>query len=153
MQARPDEARRYGVDTINRALEGISGITALHICFGYALTMKQKAPVYDFLAELEQSFVQQISVETAQSKLDCSTLSSLSKTIILGVIDLAAAEIESAETVAARTRRALPHVPAERIVVAPDCGMKYLPRETAYGKLRAMVDGAAIVRRELTDRT
>jgi 5-methyltetrahydropteroyltriglutamate--homocysteine methyltransferase len=152
MQARPEEARRYGVDTINRALEGISGTTALHICFGYALTMKQKAPVYDFLAELEQSHVRQISVETAQSKLDCSTLSSLSKTIILGVIDLAAPEIESPETVAARIRRALPYVPAERIVVAPDCGMKYLPRETAYSKLRAMVDGAAIVRRELTDR-
>jgi 5-methyltetrahydropteroyltriglutamate--homocysteine methyltransferase len=150
MQARPEEARRYGVGTINRALEGISGTTVLHICFGYALTVKQKAPVYDFLAELERTPVRQISIETAQSNLDCSTLSSLSKTIILGVIDLSAPAVESPEMVAARIRRALPYVRAERIVVAPDCGMKYLPRETAYGKLRAMVEGAAIVRAELT---
>jgi 5-methyltetrahydropteroyltriglutamate--homocysteine methyltransferase len=105
--------------------------------------------VYDFLAELEQSHIRQISVETAQSNLDCSTLAPLSKTIILGVIDLADAAVESAETVAARIRQALPFVPAERMVIAPDCGMKYLPRALAYGKLRAMVEGAAIVRREL----
>ena len=150
MQARPDQARQYGLKALNRALDGAKGTTAVHICFGYALTIKQKAPLYDYLAELEGSVADQISVETAQSKLDCSQLRALSKTIILGVIDLSDSSVELPETVAARIRRALPYVPAERIVVAPDCGMKYLPRETAYGKLRAMVEGAAIVRRELT---
>jgi 5-methyltetrahydropteroyltriglutamate--homocysteine methyltransferase len=149
LQARPDDSRRYGIAVINRALDGVSGTTALHICFGYALNNRTKAPVYDFLAELEQSHIRQISVETAQSNLDCSTLAPLSKTIILGVIDLADAAVESAKTVAARIRRALPFVPAEQMVIAPDCGMKYLPRALAYGKLRAMVEGAAIVRREL----
>src|SRR6185437_4771825 len=116
---------------------------------GYALTIKQKAPQYDFLSELEQSHVAQISIETAQPKLDCSALATLSKTIILGVIDLNDKSIETPETVAARIRRALPYAPAERFVIAPDCGMKYLPRETAFGKMRAMVEGARIVRREL----
>jgi len=150
MQARPGDARKYGLKALNRALEGISGTTAVHICFGYALTIKQKAPVYDFLAELENSLAQQISIETAQPNLDCSTLAVLSKTIILGVIDLADMGIEAPETVAARIRRALPYVSSERIVVAPDCGMKYLSREVAYGKLQAMVEGTDIVRRELT---
>jgi len=150
MQARPDQAREFGLKALNRALDGVTGTTAVHICFGYALTIKNKAPVYDYLAELEGSLADQISVETAQSKLDCSTLGALSKTIILGVVDLSDPQVETAEVVAGRIRRALPYVPAERIVVAPDCGMKYLPREVAYGKLRAMVDGAAIVRRELT---
>ncbi len=150
MQARPDQARQYGLKALNRALEGASGTTAVHICFGYALTIKQKAPVYDYLAELEESSADQISVETAQSKLDCSTLAALSKTIVLGVIDMSDPQVETPDTVAARIRRALPYVPAERLVIAPDCGMKYLSREVAYGKLRAMVDGAAIVRRELT---
>lgn len=151
MQARPNDAREYGLKALNRALDGISGTTAVHICFGYALTIKQKAPVYDFLAELEHSLAQQISIETAQPKLDCSKLAALSKTIILGVIDLADMNIEAPETVAARIRRALPYVPAERVIVAPDCGMKYLQRGVAYGKLRAMVEGADIVRRELTN--
>lgn len=150
MQARPSDARKYGVKILNRALEGISGTTAVHVCFGYALTIKKKAPVYDFLAELENSLIQQISIETAQPKLDCSTLAALSKTIILGVIDLADMGIETPEVVAARIRRAIPHVSPERIIVAPDCGMKYLSREVAYGKLQAMVEGADIVRRELT---
>ena len=149
MQARADEARRYGVAVLNRALDGVTGTTALHICFGYGHNTKQKAPVYDFLRSSKNSRVGQISVETAQPKLDCSTLSALSKTIILGVIDLADAAIESPDTVAARIRRALPYVPAERIVVAPDCGMKYLPRDIAFEKLQAMTEGAAIVRREL----
>jgi 5-methyltetrahydropteroyltriglutamate--homocysteine methyltransferase len=149
MQARPDDARAYGVEVLNRALEGAAGTTAVHVCFGYALTIKKKAPAYDFLAELEQSTAQQISVETAQSKLDCSTLAALSKTIILGVIDLSDPAVESADVVAARIRRALPYVSPDRIVVAPDCGMKYLSRDAAFGKLRAMVEGAAIVRREL----
>ena len=150
MQARPNDARKYGVKALNRALEGISGTTAVHVCFGYALTMKKKAPVYDFLAELENSLIQQISIETAQPKLDCSTLAALSKTIILGVIDLADMGIETPEVVAARIRRAIPYISPERIIVAPDCGMKYLSREVAYGKLQAMVEGADIVRRELT---
>ena len=151
MQARPNDARTYGLKVLNRALDGISGTTVVHICFGYALTIKQKAPVYDFLAELEHSLAQQISIETAQSKLDCSTLLALSKTIILGVIDLADMSIETPEIVAARIRRALPYVSPERVIVAPDCGMKYLPRDVAFGKMRAMVEGASIVRRELTD--
>src|SRR6185369_13373940 len=150
MQARPDLARAFGLKALNRALTGARGTTAVHICFGYALTIKEKAPVYDFLAELEGSSADQISVETAQSKLDCSTLAALSKIIVLGVIDMSDTSVETPETVAARIRRALPYVPPERMMIAPDCGMKYLSREVAFGKLRAMVDGAAIVRRELT---
>ena len=150
LQARADAARQYGLKALNRALDGAPGTTAVHICFGYALTIKNKASVYDYLAELEGSLADQISVETAQSKLDCSTLGALSKTIILGVIDMSDPQVETPETVAARIRRAMPYVPAERMVIAPDCGMKYLSREVAYGKLRAMVEGAAIVRRELT---
>jgi len=149
LQARPDKARRFALGALRRALDGVTGTTALHICFGYALTFKQKSPAYDFLLELEDSPVQQISVETAQSKLDCSSLAKLSKTIILGVIDLADMQVETPEAVAARIRRALPYVPAERLVIAPDCGMKYLPHDVAFGKLRAMVEGTKIVRREL----
>ena len=146
MQARPDKARRFGLGVLSRALDGVTGTTALHICFGYA---KQKAPAYDFLAELEQSPIAQISIETAQPKLDCSALAKLSKTIILGVIDLSDMQVETPETVADRIRRALPYVAPERIVVAPDCGMKYLPHDVAFAKLCAMVEGARIVRCEL----
>ncbi len=149
LQARPGDARKRGVDLINRALEGVTGTTALHICFGYALTVKQKAPAYDYLLELEQSNVRQISIETAQSNLDCSILELLSKTIILGVLDLVDPEIERPQAIAARIRRALPYVPAERIIVAPDCGMKYLPLATAFGKLQSMVTAAKMVRREI----
>lgn len=149
MQARPDDARAFGIAVLNRALEGVKGTTAIHICFGYALTIKQKAPTYDFLAELEESAAVQISVETAQSNLDCSTLRGLTKTIVLGVLDLSDPNIETPEIVAARVRRALPYVSADRIIVAPDCGMKYLPRQTAFGKLKALVQGAAIIRREV----
>jgi 5-methyltetrahydropteroyltriglutamate--homocysteine methyltransferase len=149
MQARPEKARQYGVKVLNAALAGATGTTALHICFGYALTIKQKAPAYAFLAELEASDVQQISIETAQPKLDCSVLEKLSKTVILGVIDLSDPSIESAETVAERIRCALPYIAPERIVVAPDCGMKYLPRDIAFGKLQSMVAAAEIVRREV----
>jgi 5-methyltetrahydropteroyltriglutamate--homocysteine methyltransferase len=149
MQARPQKARDYGLKALDRALEGVAGTTAVHLCFGYANAVKQKPNAYDFLAELEASAVQQISIETAQPKLDCAALAKLSKTVVLGVIDLADMNVEPAETVAARIRRALPYVPAERIVVAPDCGMKYLPRDVAFGKLRAMVEGARIVRKEL----
>jgi 5-methyltetrahydropteroyltriglutamate--homocysteine methyltransferase len=126
----------------------VTGTTAVHICFGYAQTVKQKPTGYSFLAEFEQSAARQVSVETAQPKLDCAPLASLSKTIILGVIDLGDMTVETPAVVAERIRRALPHVSAERIIVAPDCGMKYLPREVAFGKMRAMVEGAKIVRGE-----
>ena len=150
MQARPEKARRYGVNALNRALDSIVGTTAVHICFGYAALVKEKPSGYSFLAELEQSTARQISIETAQPALDCSVVKTLpSKTIILGVLDLSDPAVEEPETVAERIRRALKFVPAERIVVAPDCGMKYLARETAFGKMQAMVAGATIVRRKL----
>jgi 5-methyltetrahydropteroyltriglutamate--homocysteine methyltransferase len=150
MQARPEKARRYGLCGLNAALDGITGTTAIHICFGYAAIIHVRPAGYSFLPELAASPVKQISIETAQSKLDCSVLQELpGKTIILGTLDLSDMTIETPETVAARIRRALPYVPAERIVVAPDCGLKYLPRDIAFGKMRAMVEGAKIVRQEL----
>jgi 5-methyltetrahydropteroyltriglutamate--homocysteine methyltransferase len=153
MQARPDKARQYGLKALNRALEGVTGTTAVHICFGYAAIIHERPTGYSFLPELEQSAARQISIETAQSSLDTSVLKTLpSKTIILGVLDLSDVKVETPETVAARIRRALPHVPAERIIVAPDCGLKYLPREVAFGKMKAMVEGARIVRKELADK-
>jgi 5-methyltetrahydropteroyltriglutamate--homocysteine methyltransferase len=154
MQARPEKARKYGLKALERALDGVSGTTAVHICFGYAAIIHVRPPGYSFLPELAGAPVNQISIETAQSNLDCSVLRQLpSKTIILGVLDLSDMTIETPETVAARIRRALPHVPAERIVVAPDCGLKYLPRAVAFGKMQAMVEGAKIVRRELGTRS
>ena len=150
MQARPEKARQFGLEALNAALDGVTGTTAVHICFGYAAVIHVRPSGYSFLPELANSPVKQVSIETAQSGLDCAVLEKLSgKTIILGVLDLSDMAIETPETVAARIRRALPHVPAERIVVAPDCGLKYLPREVAFGKMRAMVAGAAIVRREI----
>jgi 5-methyltetrahydropteroyltriglutamate--homocysteine methyltransferase len=152
LQARPDKARDYGVEVINRAIEGVEGTTALHICFGYGFLVKKenRATGYSFLPELERSNVDQVSIETAQSNLDCSVLADLSgKTIILGVIDLADQTVETPELVAERVRRALPFVSAERIVLAPDCGMKYLPRDVAYGKMKAMANAASILRREM----
>jgi 5-methyltetrahydropteroyltriglutamate--homocysteine methyltransferase len=125
----------------------------VHICFGYAQTVKSTKPTtYAFLAEFEGSRARQVSVETAQPNLDCAQLAALSKTIILGVIDLGDHAVETPEMVAARIRRALPYVAAERIIVAPDCGMKYLPRDVAFAKLKAMVEGARIVRSELNAR-
>ena len=150
MQARPEKARKYGLKALNAALDGVVGTTAVHICFGYAAIIHVRPEGYSFLPELAGSPVQQVSVETAQSKLDCSVLENLPhKTIILGVLDLSDMSVETPEIVAARIRRALPHVPAERIIVAPDCGLKYLPGDVAFGKLCAMVEGANIVRREL----
>jgi 5-methyltetrahydropteroyltriglutamate--homocysteine methyltransferase len=150
LQARPEEARRYGLKALDRALEGVTGATAVHICFGYAQMVKSKPSGYSFLPELAHSQVQQISIEAAQPKLDLAVLTKLaSKTIILGVLDLSDPTDETADTIAARIRAALHHVPPERIVIAPDCGLKYLPREIAFGKMRAMVEGATIVRREL----
>jgi 5-methyltetrahydropteroyltriglutamate--homocysteine methyltransferase len=151
LQARPDRARRYGIAALDRALDGVTSTTAIHLCFGYAQMVTAKPSGYSFLPELEQTSAQQISIEVAQPKLDLAVLRELpSKTIVLGVIDLADATVETPEIVAARIRRALPCVDPGRIVVAPDCGMKYLPREAAFGKMRAMVQGAAIVRHELT---
>jgi 5-methyltetrahydropteroyltriglutamate--homocysteine methyltransferase len=150
MQARPDKARAFGLKALNAALDGAKGTTAVHICFGYAAIIHVRPEGYSFLPEFANSPVQQVSVETAQSGLDCAVLKKLpGKTIILGVLDLSDMAVETPETVAARIRRALPHVPAERIVVAPDCGLKYLPREVAFGKMCAMVEGARIVRKEL----
>lgn len=150
MQARPEEARAYGLKALNRALEGVTGTLAVHICFGYAAIIHQRPSGYSFLPELAGCSCTQVSIETAQSNLDCSVLGKLAgKKILLGVLDLSDMNPETPEQVAARIRRALPYVDAKNIVVAPDCGMKYLPREVADAKLRAMVEGARIVRNEL----
>jgi 5-methyltetrahydropteroyltriglutamate--homocysteine methyltransferase len=148
----PAAAERYAVKAIDRALQGITVATAIHLCFGYAAVVQGRKPgAYAFLAPLADSIVGQISIEAAQAKLDLGVLSELkAKTIVLGVIDLGAPEIESAETVAARIRLGLEHVRPENLIAAPDCGMKYLPRATAFGKLQALSAGAALVRRELT---
>jgi 5-methyltetrahydropteroyltriglutamate--homocysteine methyltransferase len=150
MQQHPEKARQYGLKALNRALDGVGGTVAVHLCFGYAAVVHDKPTGYSFLAELEGSKAQQISIEAAQPKLDLAVLRELpSKTIILGVIDLADMTVETPQIVADRIRRALVHVPADRVVVAPDCGMKYLPRAVAFAKMKAMADGAAQVRREL----
>jgi 5-methyltetrahydropteroyltriglutamate--homocysteine methyltransferase len=150
LQARPEQAQRYGVKAINRALQGVEGTTVVHLCFGYAALVSNKPSGYSFLPQLADSTAAQISIEAAQPKLDLGILSDLSnKTIMLGVLDLGTPEVETAETVAGRIRAGLKHVPAERLVAAPDCGMKYLPRARAFAKLKALADGAAIVRREL----
>ncbi len=150
MQAYPDKAREFGAVALERALDGIQGTTALHICFGYAALVAGRPEGYSFLPELAESPVQQISIETAQSSLDCSVLKKLpGKTIILGVLDLASHEVETPEIVAARIRRALPFVDPSRLIAAPDCGMKYLPRAVAFGKLQALAAGAALVRGEI----
>jgi 5-methyltetrahydropteroyltriglutamate--homocysteine methyltransferase len=151
MQAHPAKAREYGVAALQRALAGITGTTAVHICFGYGSLVKGRpSGGYAFLGELADTPVQQVSVETAQSNLDCAVLRQLAgKTIILGVLDLSTHEVETPEVVAARIRRALAHVSPERLIIAPDCGMKYLPRAVAFGKLSAMVEGARLVRARL----
>ena len=147
MQARSEKARQYGIRILKRALEGVKGATAVHLCFGYAAIIHERPSGYSFLAELAQAPVDQISIETAQSSLDCSILEKLrGKTIILGVLDLSTTQVETPEVVAARIRRALPFVSVDRLVVAPDCGMKYLPRDVAFKKLQAMVEGAKLVR-------
>src|ERR1700689_2440210 len=151
MQQHPEKARQYGLKALNRALDGVGGTVAVHLCFGYAAVVHDKPTGYSFLAELEGAKAQQISIEAAQPKLDLAVLRQLpSKTIILGGIDLSDMTVETPATVADRIRRALAHIPANRVVVAPDCGMKYLPRAVAFGKMKAMADGAAIVRDELT---
>ena len=150
LEARPEAARRYGVAAIDRALEGIAGTTIVHLCFGYAAAVKDKPGSYRFLAELADSRATQISIEAAQPRLDLGVLHELgSKTVMVGVLDLGTEKVESADEVAARMRTALDHIDPQRLVVAPDCGMKYLARDVALGKLHALVAGAQIVRREL----
>jgi 5-methyltetrahydropteroyltriglutamate--homocysteine methyltransferase len=150
LQARPEKARQYGLQALRRALDGVAGTTAVHLCFGYAAIIHDRPSGYSFLPELADSDVRQISIETAQSSLDCSVLEKLrGKIIILGVLDLSTHQIETPETVATRIRRALPFVAAEQLVVAPDCGLKYLPRDVAFGKMKAMVEGARLVRTKL----
>jgi 5-methyltetrahydropteroyltriglutamate--homocysteine methyltransferase len=144
MQARPETAREYGLTALNRALEGAAGTTAVHICFGYAAIIHERPEGYSFLPELADCSCDLISIETAQSNLDCSVIESLThKTVILGVIDLSTPEVETPDTVAGRIRRALPY--KDSLVAAPDCGMKYLPRDSAYGKLESLVAGARMV--------
>jgi 5-methyltetrahydropteroyltriglutamate--homocysteine methyltransferase len=150
LQARPDEARDYGGAVVDRALAGAAGTTAVHICFGYAAIIHDRPDGYSFLPELAASRADQVSIETAQSDLDCAVLDRLpGKTIILGVLDLNDLTVETPAVVAARVRKALAYVPPERIVLAPDCGMKYLPRDVASGKLRAMTQAAAQLRAEV----
>jgi 5-methyltetrahydropteroyltriglutamate--homocysteine methyltransferase len=149
MQARAAKAEQYGIEALNRALEGVKGKTAVHICFGYAALIHARPPAYSFLPQLARSTATQISIETAQSNLDCSILRELpGKEILLGVIDLSTPNVETVEVVKQRVKRALPHIDAERVVLAPDCGMKYLSREVAYGKLSAMCQAARELRAE-----
>jgi 5-methyltetrahydropteroyltriglutamate--homocysteine methyltransferase len=150
LQAYPEKAKRYGVAVINRAVEGITGTVAIHLCFGYAHFGMAKPDGYSFLAELARAHVAQISIEAAQPNLDCSILAQLpNKKIVLGVLDLSFPNAETPSTVAARIRRAIEYVSPDRLIIAPDCGMKYLPREVAFRKLVAMVEGARIVRQSL----
>ncbi len=151
LQSHAEQARRHGVAAINRALANAPGTTAVHLCFGYAALVRNKpATGYAFLAELENSAADQVSIEAAQPALDLEILRSLpSKTLMIGVLDLNDPAVETPETVAVRIRRALDVLPPDRLIVTPDCGMKYLPRDTAFGKLESLAAGAAIVRREL----
>jgi 5-methyltetrahydropteroyltriglutamate--homocysteine methyltransferase len=147
MQARPEKARRYGLAALNRALDGVTGTTAVHICFGYAAIIHERPSGYSFLPELAQCRCRQVSFETAQSKLDCSAIVPIAdKKLMVGCIDLADPQVESIAAVVARIERALPYVKPENVILAPDCGMKYLPRETAVGKLKAMVGAAKVLR-------
>jgi 5-methyltetrahydropteroyltriglutamate--homocysteine methyltransferase len=151
MQARPEKARQYGLKALNRALEGIKGTTAVHICFGYAAVIHQKPSGYSFLPEFAACSCDQVSIEAAQPRLDCAVLASLQgKKIMIGCIDLSDMTVETPQTVVARIKRALPYVQKENVILAPDCGMKYLPREVAFGKMQAMVEAARILRAEFT---
>jgi 5-methyltetrahydropteroyltriglutamate--homocysteine methyltransferase len=154
MQARPEAARRYGLEALNRALDGVRGTTAVHICFGYAAIIHDRPSGYSFLPELADCRCDQVSIETAQSNLDPAVLKHLpAKTVILGVLNLGDHEVEPPQAVADRVRRALPFVDPHRLVLAPDCGMKYLPRASAEGKLRSMVAAARMLRAEAVDAT
>jgi 5-methyltetrahydropteroyltriglutamate--homocysteine methyltransferase len=150
LQARPEPAREYAVEAVNRALDGIEGETVLHTCFGYAHIVKDRLMGYPFLRELGDCLATHLSLEAAQPDLDPEVLRDVAdKTIVLGVLDLGSTEVETPDVVADRIRKALAVVPPERLVVAPDCGMKYLPRERAFRKLEAMVAGARLVGEDL----
>jgi 5-methyltetrahydropteroyltriglutamate--homocysteine methyltransferase len=150
MQARPEKARQYGLKALNRALDGVTGTTAVHICFGYAAIIHARPSGYSFLPELAGCGCKQVSIETAQSNLDCAVLTKLAgKRIMVGCINLDDMTVETPATVVARIKRALPYVPKEDVILAPDCGMKYLPRDVAFGKMKAMVEAAKILRSEL----
>jgi 5-methyltetrahydropteroyltriglutamate--homocysteine methyltransferase len=149
MQARPEKARQYGLAALNRALDGVEGTTCVHICFGYAAIIHARPSGYSFLPELAGCSCRQVSIETAQSNLDTTVLEQLhGKQILVGCIDLSDTNVETPEVIVARIKRALEHVPAEQVILAPDCGMKYLPRESAQGKLASMVEAARRMRRE-----
>ncbi len=149
MQARPEKAREFGIEVLNKALEGIDGKTCVHICFGYAAIIHDRPEGYSFLPELAGANCDQISIETAQSNLDCSVLQSIpDKEILLGVIDLSDPEIETPEIIIQRTRNALEHIEPERITLSTDCGMKYLPRDISFGKLQSMCEAARQLRKE-----
>ena len=153
MQAQPEKARRYGLNALNAALDGIDGIggtTAVHICFGYAAMVRQRPSGYSFLPELRGCRCRQVSIETAQSALDCAVLAELrdDQQVMVGCVDLSDMAVETPGQIAARIRRALPFVAKERVILAPDCGMKYLPRDVAMGKLRSMVAAAQMLRAE-----
>lgn len=150
MQARPEKARQYGLKALNRALDGINGTTAVHICFGYAAIIHERPSAYSFLPELADCSCHQVSVETAQPKLDCAVLAKLEgKKIMVGCLDLSDMNIETPETIVGRIKRALPYVKAGNVILAPDCGMKYLPRDVAFGKMQSMVQAAKLLRSEL----
>ena len=150
LQARADRAARYGVKAINRALEGIEGTTVVHLCFGYAAAVKDKPSGYSFLGQLADTRASQISIEAAQPRLDLAVAKELApKSVMVGVIDLDSAAIETPEQVAERIRGALKFIAPEKLVLAPDCGMKYLKRAVAFGKLKSLAEGARLVRREL----
>jgi len=150
MQARPEQAREYGVEALNRALDGVAGTTCIHICFGYAALIHERPEGYSFLPEFANTCCSQVSIETGQSGLDCSVLKSLpDKQILLGVVDLSTETVETVDTFKARVRRALEYVEPERILLAPDCGMKYLSRDAAFGKLRNMAEAARQLRNEV----
>ena len=153
MQARPEKARQFGLEALNRALEGVTGTTAVHICFGYAAIIHQRPSGYSFLPELAGCPVNQVSVETAQANLDCAVLEKLEgKQIMVGCLDLSDPAVETPQTVVARIKRALPYVRPENVILAPDCGMKYLPRAVADAKLAAMVAAARVLRDEFGGR-
>jgi 5-methyltetrahydropteroyltriglutamate--homocysteine methyltransferase len=149
MQAQPEKARAFGLEALNRALQGAAGSTAVHICFGYAAIVHDRPTGYSFLPELAACSCRQVSIETAQSKLDCAVLSNLpDKQIMVGCLDLNDLTVETAQTVVMRIKAALRYVPVEKVILAPDCGMKYLPRDVAFGKLQSMVAAAKILRNE-----
>ena len=151
MQAHPIESNRFGVAAIDKALEGISGTTVVHLCFGYAYVVSDKPSGYSFLPELDKCTASAISIEAAEPSLDPSILEKLpNKKVLFGVVDLGDQNVETSEIIASRLRGALRHIDSDRLIAAPDCGMKYLPRNVAFGKLQAMVKGAEIVRREIS---